>query len=317
MPVAGPRQITMPRTKKRPRLALLTIATLTLLSILPFRFSQAMGTLVGWVNWLLDTQAAKVTLANLRVCLPELDDAERDELARQSLMQTGQTLAETPRIWLGNIKKNRHLIRAVEGGELLDSALAENRGVILILPHLGNWELVNVYFGEDVKMTALYQSPRIQELGDFLKKTRSRYGNDMIPAGGISFRTAARTLKEGGIVTVLPDQVPSDGAYASFFGVDALTDVFTSRLVQRVNPEVLCVFMKRLSGAGFCITFRPVEHGIFSKDLPTSLAALNKSIQNCVEEIREQYQWEYKRFKERPAGEAKLYRFNKPPGVHR
>ncbi len=117
-------------------------------------------------------------------------------------------------------------------------------------------------------------------------------------------------------MTVLPDQVPAGGAYAPFFGVDALTDVLISRLVQRVNPEVLCVFMKRLGGAGFCITFRPAQHDISSKDLLTSLTALNKSIQNCVEEIREQYQWEYKRFKERPAGSAKLYRFNKPPGVH-
>ena len=48
---------------------------------------------------------------------------------------------------------------------------------------------------------------------------------------------------------------------------------------------------------------------MYDPDPPTGIAAVNLNVQRLVEDYPEQYQWEYKRFRERPAGERKLYTF--------
>ena len=48
------------------------------------------------------------------------------------------------------------------------------------------------------------------------------------------------------------------------------------------------------------------NNNIYSDDLITSLTGLNKSVEECVTDIPEQYQWEYKRFKQDPSGKKKI-----------
>jgi KDO2-lipid IV(A) lauroyltransferase len=114
--------------------------SLKLISLLPFRLAQRIGMVIGIFNWLLRTRAARVTQVNLALCLPELSERARSQLAKTSLMETGQTMMETAVIWMGNIDKNLGRIGTVNGEEILDHALKQKKGVILILPHLGNWE---------------------------------------------------------------------------------------------------------------------------------------------------------------------------------
>ena len=55
--------------------------------------------------------------------------------------------------------------------------------------------------------------------------------------------------------------------------------------------------MRLPNGEGFEMIFRPADPEIYSDDIETSVTALNRSIEACVAEKPEQYQWEYKRFK--------------------
>jgi len=297
--------------------ALLIEWALKLAALLPFRVAQWIGVVIGWYNWLFLTRAARVTKVNLEVCLPELDDEVRKRLAKISLMQTGQTMMETASIWMGNIEKNLSRIKTVTGEHILAEALEQDQGVILILPHLGNWELFNLFYGAHSTMTALYQPPKGEALHTLIRKVRDRGGNLVVPTTHRGLSQLYRTLKKGGVVTILPDQVPANGVYAPFFGVEALTDLLIPRLVKRTGARVVCVYVKRLDrGNGFEVVYRPVHKGIDSPDLNNSVLAVNMSIEECVREIPEQYQWEYKRFRDRPKGELKLYQFkNSPHGM--
>ena len=286
--------------------------SLKLISLLPFRLAQRIGMVIGIFNWLLRTRAARVTQVNLALCVPELNEQARSQLARTSLMETGQTMMETALIWMGNIDKNLGRIRNVNGEDILENALEQKKGVVLILPHLGNWELFNLYYGARDTMTALYQPPREEALHKLIRKVRDRSGNTIVPTTRQGLKQLYRTLEGGGVVTILPDQVPANGVYATFFGVEALTDLLITRLVKRTGARVVCAYVKRLSGGnGFEVVFRPPHANIDSADQRCSVHAVNASIEACVREIPEQYQWEYKRFRERPTGEPKLYQFNR------
>ena len=70
-----------------------------------------------------------------------------------------------------------------------------------------------------------------------------------------------------------------------------------SKLLRRSGALAVCAYCKRLPGGGYELRFRPVDDAIYDRDLMTSLAGLNSSVEACVRECPEQYQWEYRRFK--------------------
>ena len=65
--------------------------------------------------------------------------------------------------------------------------------------------------------------------------------------------------------------------------------------------------MRLPRGEGFELVFRPADPDIYSDDLETSVAAMNRSIEHCVRDRPEQYQWEYKRFKDYRVGSKSTY----------
>ena len=304
--------------KRRPRLMLGRFAELLLwvLARLPRRISQFLGRLLGLINYLLQTRAYRVTAANLRLCFPELSEVDRERLVKKSLASTGQTLMETPAVWLASWPVLSNWITRVVADDLLDEAISEGKGVIVLLPHIGNWELFNAYFASRGKMTALYQPPRKAYLQRTMEKVRSHFGNEFVPTSVKGITRLYRVLKEAGVVTILPDQVPASGIYVPFFGNAALTDKLLSRLVLKTHARVVAVSVIRLEDGRFEISFTAVDGGIYSTDMEVSVRAINITVENCVREIPAQYQWEYKRFRERPPGEEKIYRFNKPRAFH-
>lgn len=285
------------------------VAAVYLVSLIPFRLGQLLGGGIGRLHWLLKSRSAKVTLTNLALCLPEVEEGARTRLARASLAHTGRMLIETPAVWLSSNARNLERIVRVEGQALLEEQIDAGRGVVLLLPHLGNWELVNAHLGSGPGMTALYQPPRLPPVRRLIEKVRARCGNQLVAPTRKGLRQLFQVLEQGGIVTVLPDQVPASGAFAPFFGVEAFTDLLIPRLVRRTHAGVLCIFVRRLEGGrGFEVVYRPAVPGIDAGDPRAAATALNASVEACAREVLEQYQWEYKRFKERPPGMPRLYR---------
>lgn len=297
--------------KENPKVVLksvFTILFLKMVSLLPFRISQALGRCIGWCAWHLHTRSARVTEINLAMCRAELTSQERTQLAKASLLQTGQTLTETANIWLGDPEKNRRRIQAVRGEHILEAAIENGTGVIIILPHLGNWEMFNIYYINRVPMTVLYSPPEIRVLGRFLAKVRNRFQNKVVPTTRKGLAELYRVLQKGQVVTILPDQVPANGEFAPFFGQPAYTDILIPRLVNKTAAQVICAYVKRLKNPGkFEVVFKLADDRVHNSDLHTALAAVNRSIEACVNELPEQYQWEYKRFRRRPEGCDRVY----------
>jgi KDO2-lipid IV(A) lauroyltransferase len=289
---------------------------LWILSRLPRRLSQFLGRSIGRLNWIFKTRSYHVTHANLCLCFPDMEEDERAYLEQQSLMSTGQTLMETPAAWLASRAQLSRWISRASGEHLLDAAIAEGKGVIVLLPHIGNWELFNLYYSARGKMTALYQPPRKIVLQEMMKRIRHRFGNELVATNVKGVTRLYRTLEEGGTVIILPDQVPSSGIYVPFFGVDALSDKLISRLVQKTGARVVAASVSRLENGQFEVGIKTADDNIYSADIVTSVRAVNKTVEDCVREIPAQYQWEYKRFRERPTGQKKIYRFNKPEAFH-
>ena len=280
------------------------------LSLLPWSWLDALGRLVGRLLWLLPTRARAITEINLARCLPELNAAERERLARASLLDFGQTALEIVKIWFTPAARVVETIVAVEGEDALRGAIADGRGVIVLGPHHGNWEMLGLYLGHCHGLTTMYLPARDPAIDRVICEARVRGGTGIAPATSGGVRTVLKILKRGGLIGLLPDQVPKEAGaeFAPFFGHPALTMTLVSNLVQKTGARVFfgCAF-REPDGNGFRIVFRDPDPELYGADLAQSLAALNRGVETLVRERPQQYQWEYKRFKVQPKGQPRIY----------
>lgn len=285
-------------------------AIFALIGALPLSWVRGLGTAIGRVMWWSNGRQAKVTRLNIELCFPELSAEERRHLARDSLAQTGQSGLELIKVWRQSNARTAAAIQSVRRRELYDAKLASDRGLLLLVPHLGNWEVVGLWCAQHREMTALYQPPKQALLEPMVKRARERMGNKLYPTDARGVRAVLKALKGKGITAILPDQEPDleGGSYAPFFGIEALTMNLVHGLLTRTDCEVLMAFAQRVPG-GWDIVFKQADPDIGHADRDTAVAALNRSVESCVRSCPEQYQWEYKRFKKRSTTTEKRYKF--------
>jgi KDO2-lipid IV(A) lauroyltransferase len=282
---------------------------LNLASLLPLSWARAIGTCIAWFHCVLKSRSFLVAEANVQLCFADLSAGDKQQLVKRSVQHTAKTMMEVPAVWLADLKRTNNWIVAVENEQLLDNALATGRGVVVLLPHQGNWEMYNVYTAARKKpMTALYKPPELDFLRPLMLDVRMKYGNELVPTNIKGISTLYKRLKSGGQVTILPDQVPATGRFVPFFGELALTDILVSRMLRKTGAVAICCVVVRQS-SGFVVRFSEVDKGIYAEEIDDSLVAMNKTIEGSVLPELDQYQWPYKRFRERPSGLKKIYRF--------
>ena len=278
------------------------------MAMLSYRGARRFGGLIGMLSYRLKTRAALVTVKNLRYCFPELDERALDLLARQSLKHTGCLLAEAGMTFHWSEEKLNDLVTGVDGFDPLQRALDANRGILVLAPHFGNWELFALHFGR-YGFLALYDPPKIDTLDTLVRENRQRTGATLLPISAQGVRGVLRALKQGRPVSILPDQVPprDGGLYAPFFGRPALTMRFAHRLIRTTDSLVVLGACAR-EERGFRISFVEVPETVYSEEVEVSVAAMNQAIEVLVRTDPAQYQWEYKRFKRPPPGVVDPYR---------
>ena len=286
----------------------LAAAVLKLVGKLPLRWSRRLGWLVGKIAVLLRGESLRISRINLALCYPGMDPAERERLARDSVVHTAMTGFEVATLWRQPWSRSEDQIVRVRNQQLLCEQVDDSRGVLVLIPHTGNWEIFGMYLATLGPSTALYAPPKIAALDPVIRAGREVTGAQMVPTNVHGVRALLKALKAGEIVMVLPDQEPdSGGDFAPFFGKPALTMTLAHNLLQRTGCRCVFGFGKRVEG-GFELVLLPAEQAIYSDEQKVSLAAMNRGVEACIAEAPAQYQWEYKRFRRGPEGKTHLYR---------
>ncbi len=290
----------------------MAIVAMGLLALLPLKWAQAFGSYLGQriIKQGEKNKLYHITQRNIEHCYPSLSADEQQSLIEESLRQTGYSVSEMGMSWLWPVNRTLKKIVKVDNEVIIKQGISEGKGVILIAPHLGNWEVLNLYLSNQYKFTAMYKPPKQKQLDNLIKRMRARLGTEMAPANVQGVRKVMKALKRGEMVGILPDQEPEieGGIFADFFNIPALTMKLLPQLASQTGAKVVCGYAERLPNAqGFHIHFVEAEKEINSKDINVATQAMNRSVEECVNALPEQYQWEYKRFNTRPEGAKKIY----------
>ena len=267
---------------------------------------RRIGSVAGRITFLLNGRAVRTTRINLAIAYPDQSDAWRERLARDSIRHTAMIVLEAVAMWTWPLERLAALIKHVEGEQLLRDR-PPDRGLIVMPLHLGNWEFIGYYLNTIAPLAPLYEKPKSAIVDAALRSARARHGNRSAPDTVSGLRQLLKVLRDGGMVAVLPDQVPivGSGVAASFFGRKAFTMTLVAKLLQRVDADIVFGNAIRVEG-GFAIHIETIDDAIRDADASVSVTAMNDAIEALVRRDPEQYQWEYKRF-----------RFPRQPNIYR
>lgn len=274
---------------------------------LPLSWFQSCGKMLAILARWAKIREYRVAQRNIELCFPSLSATEKAEYVHSALTHTAMNLTELPRLWGVNPNHALKLIREIRGVEYLRTAIGQGSGVIVAAPHLGQWELLNLYLCTQGPMALLYRQPQHSAWEPLLISARGALGAIQIRADASGVRQLFRCLKENMLVGILPDQRPKggEGEFAPFFGLPCKSMTLLARLANKTGAPVVFGFAERLpEAAGFRLHFLPAPEDIDAADPKTAVASLHTGIEACVRLAPQQYQWTYKRFSLQPNGES-------------
>lgn len=267
---------------------------------LPLPVARKIGRGLGVVYYKFGKKRVHIARVNMEICFPDLDPAAREARVRESFRAAGAWFMEAGAIWTWPADKILGRVRVINP-EVFQRALSGNKGVILAIPHLGNWEVMGPYVTSRQEFACFYKpNDKNPAFSEFVRQQRSRNGTIMASTDTKGIRLLYKHLKAGGVMGLLPDHNPSDemGVFAPFFGRPALTGTLISSPARKNNAPVLTAAVIR-TGKGFDIHFAEVMN---QHDADPELAArsLNKAIEDCIALAPAQFHWVYPRFRRRP-----------------
>ena len=275
-----------------------------LLARLPLPLMHRLGTAFGWLVWATspDYRRRFRTHAEAAGFTPAQ--------YRPAIGAAGAMAAELPWLW-ARPRGESVLPRVVrwDGIEAFEAALAERKGVIIVTPHIGSWEMYGQALAERLvgtygPLTALFRPPRKAWMAKLMDGSRERAGLQTVPTSTKGVRSLIRALRSGGYTGILPDQVPplGQGVWAPFFGREAYTMTLLPRLAQQTGARVFLGVCERLPrGAGYVIRCEPFDGTAMSDPDATpeaAAAAMNRGIERLIRGLPGQYVWDYARYKQ-------------------
>lgn len=121
---------------------------------------------------------------------------------------------------------HERLMGGLEGLEHFDASAQSGRGVILALPHSGNWDMAGVFLvGHYGQFTTVAERLRPEVLFDAFVDYREELGFEVLPLTGgpaTPFARLKEALEEGGVVCLLAERdITRSGVTVDFMGEEA------------------------------------------------------------------------------------------------
>ncbi|WP_312331197.1 lysophospholipid acyltransferase family protein [Acinetobacter variabilis] len=250
------------------------------------------------VNIFKVSKTSDVIRLNLEISLSELSNQERERITRAAIRNELMSYFEFFSIWGSTNQKNIERVHKVIGEDLLHDALAQNKGLVLIVPHFGTWEIMNAYIAQFTSMTIMYKPVKNQAADQFVRAARSREQANLVPTDESGVRQIFKALKQGGTTVILPDHTPNvGGEYIPYFGVPLATSNLSAKLIQKTKARALFLYALRNEDAGFDIHIEAIDEEIYQGDANQGTGIIIDTIENLIQRHPEHYHWSYKRFR--------------------
>jgi len=279
---------------------------LTCVGSIPLFIRKAFFQSIMTLFYHLSAKHRLIALHNLHCAFPEKEMDEIIKIAKGVYRNIAITAAEffsMPSI----TRENVHEWAEMEGLEHFEEGVARGKGLLTIIAHFGNWELMPVTFPFFLRFPAktsyiVYRPLDSPVLDNMVEYVRTINGHEMIPKGG-SGKRIMTLLKENHAIAILSDQNVSarEGVFVDFFGRPACTGVGLAVLALRSRAPILPMFMARQKSGKYKFIMKPLieisETGDYERDILENTQRFTKVVEDVVREYPDQWFWIHQRWK--------------------
>lgn len=264
------------------------------------RVGRGLGFLMGRVL----RMRRKNVLAALARCLPERTEAERRNIANGVYRHLGTMAVEC----LGFPDQPREVFQQhvdFVGEEHATAALAQGRGMLVLMGHIGNWELLGLAVaGRWAPISVIVRTQRNPEFDAYWRSSREKMGLRPLPAQH-SYREALRALKQGEMVAVTLDQNMRRrrGIFVDFFGEQASTTPGLAYLAAQSGAPVVPLYIIRQPDGRHVVHALPALPPPPDREEATIQAATQtytKILETIIRQHPDQWLWLHNRWRTRP-----------------
>ena len=269
-----------------------------LLIHLPVSWLLSISSVLGKLLYHAAKRRRRIAEINIKLCFPDWDETRRQQLLRDHFSAMVMGIFEMGMAWWMSEKRLKKILDVV-GQEHLDTALAQDKGAILLSAHFTCLELSGRIYSMSIPhpWSGMYR-PHENPVIEFLfQRDRKRFFSQLIPREDI--RSFLRRLKANEPIWYAPDQNYRKRGHvmAPFFGIPAATTPATSKLAKISKAVVIPFEYRRTPDNRYLLQFHPALAGFPANDEVTDSTRINQVFEEMIRRAPEQYFWLHRRFK--------------------
>lgn len=274
-----------------------------LLSRQPIQLGRFLARMVaGLVNTFQLSKLSKIISLNIQIAFPDMDQQQRQQLTKKAIRNELTSYFEFLSIWGASNQKNIQRIQKIHGEHYFHDALLEKKGLVLVIPHFGTWEVMNSWLSQYTQMTILYKPVKNPDADQFVRDARSREQAHLVPTDESGVRQIFKALKQGGTTAILPDHTPDHGGdMVDYFGIPLASSSLSAKLIQKTKAKALLIYTMRNDQDGFDMYIEPINPQIYEGPAENGTRIIHQSLEQLIQRYPEHYHWSYKRFRANPA----------------
>ncbi|HSH38899.1 MAG TPA: hypothetical protein VK993_08940, partial [Chthoniobacterales bacterium] len=274
-------------------------AAAAIVSVIPLRILFATGELLGLGAWLIAGKYRRLARANLTIAFGgEMPDRELSRLTRRHFQRLGANLLCTVKIGTMRLEDAAKCLE-IENIDLVHNELRAGRPVVLVISHLGSWELFAQLLARElhyVRTATVYQQLGNRYIDADVRQKRARAGLELFDRRE-GFHGAIELLRSGGAIGILSDQHAGDqGLWTPFFGRLASTSPLPGLLAKRTKAAVIGAAIYTSSPARWRMVFTPPLNAA-GDSVETITAKANAVIAEQIRRAPEDWFWVHNRWK--------------------
>ena len=268
-------------------------------SALPLRFLFALGNGAGFIAWLVLWKYRRLAVRNLEIAFGgEKTKGELRRISRRNFQRGAANLLCS--VKMGSMppdKMARHL--ETENLEAVHRELRAGHPVVLVLSHIGNWELFAQQFPRCVdyaRLATVYQKLGNRYIDEHVRRIRGRTNVELFDRSA-GFHGPIELLRSGGLIGILADQHAGDhGLWTPFFGRLASTSPLCGLLAKRTGAAVVEAACSTVGPARWRMTFTE-RLDAPGDSVQTITAKCNEALEQQIRAAPEDWFWVHNRWK--------------------
>lgn len=279
----------------------LTLPFIYLLSLLPFPLLYLISDGVYILIYYVVGYRKTVVHTNLVKSFPEKSAAEILALEKKFyryycdlLLETFKTLTISPKTML------KHCSMNPDADNLFKQLAAENKSVIIVMGHKGNWEWAGNTFSLTCQhqLYVIYHPLTNKYFNRLICKMRERFGTRLIPMKE-TFREILRNSKELNATAFIADQSPnpSSAHWMNFLNQDTAVFMGTEKIAQKIKYPIVFVSVKKLTRGYYTLMAEILETPPYTGNEGDITETHTRKLEADIVEQPETWLWAHKRWK--------------------